>query len=205
MVNKLINRIEEVVLCSLLVGMTLLVFIEVVLRFGFNSGLLWAEEVTLYIAAWFVLFGASYGIKVGAHIGVDAFVKLLPESPRRYAGILAVLMSLFYCGLFLYGGWIYLSKMKMIGIEMEDLPVPKWMAMSILFIGSVLLATRLSQLLWSMLTGKQLGFHVVDEAQESLALAKEMEELKDHINQKIGTPQSGDHDESKVNNKGDAS
>lgn len=184
MFGKLISRAEESILCLLLAGMTLLVFVEVIMRFGFNSGILWAEEVTLYIAAWFVLFGASYGIKVGAHIGVDAFVKLLPGKPRRIIGIIAVLLCCVYCGLFLYGGWIYLSKMKMIGIEMEDLPIQKWQAMSVLIIGFVLLSIRLLQLLWSIVQGKQDGFHMVDEAQESMRIAKELEAMQAKEDQK---------------------
>ncbi len=176
--SNLINRAEESILCLLLAGMTLLVFAEVVLRFGFNSGIHWAQEVTLYIAAWFVLFGASYGIKVGAHIGVDAFVKLLPAKPRKWVGVTAVIMCCIYCGLFLYGSWIYLAKMKMIGIEMEDLPIPRWMAMSILFIGFVFLAIRLVQLLISILTGKKEGFHIVSEADESMHIARELQAME---------------------------
>ena len=184
MFGKLISRAEESILCLLLAGMTLLVFVEVIMRFGFNSGILWAEELTLYIAAWFVLFGASYGIKVGAHIGVDAFVKLLPGKPRRIVAIIAVLLCCIYCGLFLYGGWIYLSKMKMIGIEMEDLPIQKWQAMSVLIIGFILLSIRLLQLLWNIIKGKQDGFHMVDEAQESMRIAKELEAMQAKEDQK---------------------
>jgi len=191
--SSAINRIEETILCLLLTSMTLLVVVEVVLRFGFNTGMLWAQEVTLYIAAWFVLFGASYGIKVGAHIGVDAFVKLLPDTPRRFVGAIAVLLCCVYCGLFLYGSWIYLLKMKMIGIEMEDLPIQKWQAMSVLVIGFALLIIRLVQLLWSILTGKQDGFHMIDEAKESMHIARELK-LMQAREAKAQQAQSIDHD-----------
>lgn len=77
--RNLVTRIEEGILSLLLVAMTLLVFAEVVARFGFNAGIHWAQEATLLMAGWFVLFGASYGVKVGAHIGVDVFVKMLPR------------------------------------------------------------------------------------------------------------------------------
>ncbi|MCL6415897.1 TRAP transporter small permease [Aestuariirhabdus sp. Z084] len=172
--RDLINSLEEGFIRLLLVGMTLLVFVEVVLRFGFNTGIHWAQEVTLLMSAWFVLFGVSYGIKVGAHIGVDAFVKLLPETPRRVAAIIAVVLCLFYCGLFLYGGWVYLSKLHMIGIELEDLPYPKWIATSILFIGFVLLAMRFLHLLWKLMIGQAEGFKLADEAKESMHLADEV-------------------------------
>ncbi len=177
---KALHWLEEAILRTLLVAITLLVFFETILRFGFNTGLLWAQEVTLYMAAWFVLFGASWGIRSGAHIGVDAFVKMLPRTPRRVAGVIAVLMGLVYSGLFVYGSWIYVSKIKMIGIEMEDLPIPKWTALSILVIGFSLLAVRLLVLLKQIMTGEADGFHHADEAKDSMKLAEEISEHLDN-------------------------
>lgn len=153
--------------------MTLLVFVEVVMRFGFNEGIDWAQEVTLHLSAWMVLFGASYGIKVGSHIGVDAVVRVLPSMWRRIVSIIAVLAALAYCGLFIKGSWVYLKMVRMIGIELEDVPIPKWTGHSILFIGFVLLAVRLLQLLWQLIIGKADGFKMADEAKESLLLAEE--------------------------------
>jgi len=174
MLGRVINRLEESILCLLLVSMTLLVFFETVLRFGFNTGLLWAEEATLYLSAWMVLFGASYGIKVKAHIGVDAFVKRLPDMPRRIVGFVAVICCLIYCGIFIYGSWIYLSKMYKIGIKLNDIPVEKWIAQSILLIGFILLVIRFLELLWKMTLGESKGFEFVDEAKESMHLVNEL-------------------------------
>lgn len=178
--RKLINNLEEGFISLLLVAMTLLVFSEVVARFVFNAGIHWAQEVTLLMAAWFVLFGASYGIKVGSHIGVDVFVKMLPKGATRFFTLVAIALCLFYCGLFLYGSWIYLSKMKMIGIELEDLPVPKWIPMTVLIIGFGLLVVRFLDLGWKVVTRQADGFHLADEAKESMELA---DELKDAVDQ----------------------
>ena len=191
-VLRALHWLEEAILRTLLVAITLLVFFETVLRFGFNTGLLWAQEVTLYMAAWFVLFGASWGIRTGAHIGVDAVVKLLPRTPRRIAGILAVLMGLVYSGLFVYGSWIYVSKVKMIGIEMEDLPLPKWIALSILVIGFSLLAVRLLVLLKQLITDETDGFHHADEAKESMKLAEEINEHLDTVTSSHESDSKGD-------------
>ncbi|WP_427978889.1 TRAP transporter small permease [Agarivorans sp.] len=174
---KLVNwfrSIEENLIASLLVVMTLLVFIEVVMRFVFNSGLHWIQEVTLYCSAWLVLLGASWGVREGAHIGVDAFVKLLPHKQRKLLTLVALALCLFYCSLFLYGSWVYLSKLHSIGIEMEDLPIEKWKAMSVLFIGFVLLVVRFLEVGWKVITNQQDGFHLADEAKESMQLADEL-------------------------------
>jgi C4-dicarboxylate transporter, DctQ subunit len=169
-----INRAEEIIIELLLVGITLIVFMDVVLRFGFDTGFIWSEELTLHLCAWLVLFGASYGLKVGAHIGVDALVRLLPVWGRRLATGLAVLLGLVYCGLFLYGSWVYLAKVKEIGLELEDLPIPVWIAHGILVIGMVLLAIRLLELLWAVGWRGATGFHRVDEAEESMHMARDL-------------------------------
>ncbi|KJR98118.1 MAG: C4-dicarboxylate ABC transporter permease [Desulfobulbaceae bacterium BRH_c16a] len=174
MFMRIINRAEEAIICILLVAITILVFTDVVMRFGFNMGLMWSQELTLHMSAWFVLFGASYGLKVGSHIGMDAFVKLFPAGGRRILTGIGAILALVYCYLVLYGSWIYLAKMKKIGITMEDLPIPVWIANGMLFVGFVFLTVRLLILLWGVITGKTDSFKHADEAKESLALAKEM-------------------------------
>ena len=164
MLTRVVNRLEEGVISLLLVFTTLLVFAEVVLRFGFNTGFLWIQELTLHASAWMVLFGASYGIKVGAHIGVDAIVRALPPGVRRWVSVLAACLCLVYCGLFIVGAWTYLDRMHMIGIDLEDLPVKQWLAHSILLIGFVLLSIRFLQLMWAFALGRASGFRLADEA-----------------------------------------
>ena len=178
---RMLNRAEEGIISLLLVAMTLLVFLEVVMRFVFNSGFMWAQELTLHISAWFVLFGASYGLKVGAHIGVDAFIKTLPPMGQRVLSSIAVLFSLIYCGLFLYGSWIYLGKMKKIHMELEVLPVETWVAHSILIIGFTFLSIRLLQLLWHIAKGDANGFSHTNEAEESMSLVEELAAEKEHF------------------------
>ena len=174
MLGNFINKFEENFLSLLLVGMTLLVFSEVVLRFGFNTGVDWSQEVTLYMMAWFVLFGASYGVKVGAHIGVDSFVKLFPKRIRQTLGVLSVAICIAYCVIFMVGAWNYLAKLKKINIEMEDLEIQRWMSESIIFLGFLFLIFRFLQLLIKIFKGEAEGFSHIDEAEESLELAAQI-------------------------------
>ena len=168
MFSRIWNSLEETIIGVLLVTMTLLVFVEVFMRFVLNEGFLWMEELTLHLSAWMVLFGASYGVRVGAHIGVDAFINHLSNNVRRLLGGIAVILSMVYCALIGYGAWVYLVKMDMIGIELEDLPIKKSVAHSILLIGMVLLAIRLFEVLVKIIRNKSIGFETVDEAKKAL-------------------------------------
>ena len=168
MFSRIWNGLEETIIGVLLVSMTLLVFVEVFMRFVLNSGFLWMEELTLHMSAWMVLFGAAYGVRVGAHIGVDAFINHLSDNIRRLLGGIAVILSIVYCALIGYGAWFYLAKIKKYNIELEDIPLNKWVAHSILFIGMVLLAIRLFEVLIQIIRGNSLGFETVDEAKKAL-------------------------------------
>ncbi len=52
--------------------MTLLTFIQVVARYVFNYSFVWALELNGVLFAWLIFIGMSYGVRVGAHIGIDA-------------------------------------------------------------------------------------------------------------------------------------
>ncbi len=171
---RILNRAEEAIISLLLISTTLLVFIDVVMRFGFGTGFMWSQELTLHMSAWFVLFGASYGVKAGSHIGMDAFVRLFPSAGRRFLTGIACVLSLTYCGLILYGSYFYLLKMKKIGIYLEDMEIEAWIAHSILIIGFALLVFRLFIVLKNVVTGKADGFKHADEAKDSMEIVSEL-------------------------------
>ncbi|MCC7049367.1 MAG: TRAP transporter small permease [Alphaproteobacteria bacterium] len=148
--------------------MTLLTFTQVVLRYVFNSGLVWALEATTYMFGWLVLFGMSYGVKVGSHIGVDVLVKTLPVRGQRAVGVLAGLLCMLYAVIIFYGGYEYVAKMHQLGVEAEDIPIERWMLLIILPIGFALLFVRLGQVTWRILAGRQEGFRLADEAREAI-------------------------------------
>jgi C4-dicarboxylate transporter DctQ subunit len=168
-VSRLIGRLEESVIAFLLAAMTLLTFAQVVLRYVFNSGFVWALEASTYLFGWLVLFGMSYGVKVGSHIGVDALVKLLPLWGRRAAGLFAALLCMVYAAILFKGSLDYVEKMHIIGVEAEDLPIERWILLLILPIGFAMLFFRLAQVAWRIWSGRQTGFTLANEAAETVA------------------------------------
>ena len=165
--SRLVNAFEEGTIALLFAAMTLVTFSQVVARYVFNTGAVWALELTVYLFAWLVLFGMSYGVKVHAHLGVDALVKVFPSHIQRVFGLLAVGAGLVYGAILLIGSWQYVSKLFAIGIESEDLPIPQWVPMAILPIGVALLMFRLAQVGWRIWRGEQQTL-LADEAQHTI-------------------------------------
>ncbi len=161
--RKWIDYFEEAVLALLLSAMTIITFSQVVARYLFNSGAVWALELTTFLFAWLVLFGASYCVKKGVHIGIDAFVMLFPEKIRRLLTLLAISCCILFAGLLFKGSWDYLETLHMIGLEVEDMPIEEWKVKIILPIAFVLITFRLLEVAYHVIKGDVSTLHFVNE------------------------------------------
>ncbi|MDD2844718.1 MAG: TRAP transporter small permease [Rhodoferax sp.] len=170
---KILDHLEEWIIGLMLAAMTALTFLQVVMRYGFNSGFSWALELTTVFFAFMIFVGISYGVRVGSHIGVDALVKMMPHNTRRNVSILAVLLSLLYVGLVLTGATTYVMKMQEVGIEFEDMPIERWQVLIIMPLGFLLTGWRFVQILIGLLTGKTDSLRLADEAAEAMRLKSE--------------------------------
>jgi C4-dicarboxylate transporter DctQ subunit len=166
--REAMHRVEEGLIAAILGTMASLSFVQVVLRYGFNSGFIWQLEANTYLFSWLVMIGISYCVRVRAHIGVDAAVRLLPPSPRRVVGIVVLLLALLYAVLMIIGSFDYIHKMYVINVEAEDIPVPTWVLSLCLPLGFVLLLIRLLEMGWRIITGRSEGYELADEAKEAV-------------------------------------
>lgn len=99
-------RMLEVVLVLSMLTMFVLVFINVMLRIFFNSGIDFAEEIPRFAFIWMTFIGAIIGMHRHAHLGVDMVVAALPVMGRKVCwGISQAIMTV--CSLYmLYGTWL---------------------------------------------------------------------------------------------------
>ncbi|WP_293448384.1 TRAP transporter small permease [Planktotalea sp.] len=105
--GRAVNEIEETAIALILGLMTLITFTNVVLRYGFNTGLIWGLEMVTFLFAWLVLFGISYAVKITAHLGVDAIINLFDAPKKRILAIVAVGVCIAYAFLLTKGAWDY--------------------------------------------------------------------------------------------------
>ncbi|MCW9044239.1 MAG: TRAP transporter small permease [Pseudopelagicola sp.] len=105
--HSFVDRIEETLIALLLGLMTLITFANVIARFGFNSNILWALELTVFLFGWLVLLGASYAVKKHSHLGVDAILNMVPPSAARIMGLISVAICLVFSLLLLKGAYDY--------------------------------------------------------------------------------------------------
>jgi C4-dicarboxylate transporter DctQ subunit len=107
--------------------MTLLTFANVISRYVFNDNILWALELTVFMFAWMVLVGASYGVKKHFHIGVDVIINMGSEKTRKIYALLAVTSCLAFSVLLFIGSWNYWYPFvtERAWYETDDIPMPE--------------------------------------------------------------------------------
>ena len=90
---RILDRLEEIIIASLMGAATLLIFVSVVHRFGTGISFLypyfiqihiaWAQELCIYMFIWMAKFGAAYGVRTGIHVGVDVLINRLNDRWRK--------------------------------------------------------------------------------------------------------------------------
>lgn len=95
----------KVLIVSSLVCITLLIFSNVVLRYGFNSGLFFSEEISRLAFVWLVFAGAQLMLHENGHIGVDIVTSRVSPTVGKYLLLLTQVLMLYVTWLFLQGSW----------------------------------------------------------------------------------------------------
>lgn len=107
MLGKVVHEFEETAIAVMLGAMTLLTFVNVIMRYVFNSMVIWGLEVVLILFAWLVLFGIPYAFKVTANLGVDVILNIVSPRTRYALSLLAAILCIVYALLIAKGAWDY--------------------------------------------------------------------------------------------------
>ena len=95
--KKFLNNFEGYCCIFTLAAMSIIVFIQVVFRFVIKSSLPWSEEASRYLLVWTAFLGGAYGVRQGAHIGIEAFALLLPKKAQKVLNIIVMVASIVLC------------------------------------------------------------------------------------------------------------
>jgi TRAP-type C4-dicarboxylate transport system permease small subunit len=106
--NRVVNgycRALEALIALMLATMVVLVFGNVVLRYGFNSGITMSEEVSRWLFVWLTFLGAIVALKEHAHLGSDMLVSRLPPVGKKICLIAGHLLMIYITWLLLKGSY----------------------------------------------------------------------------------------------------
>ena len=96
----------EVAIVVLLAAMVLMVFGNVVLRYGFNTGIVISEEMSRYLFVWLTFIGAVVTFRENAHMGVETLVRQFPRFGRLFCMVASNVVIFFCSAVFFWGTWM---------------------------------------------------------------------------------------------------
>jgi C4-dicarboxylate transporter DctQ subunit len=189
-IGEITDYMEETLIALFLGLMTLLTFANVLFRYVLNSNILWALELTVFMFAWMVLVGASYGVKKHFHIGVDVLINIVPPGLKKTFALLAVGCCLAFSISLLIGSWNYWLPFitDRAWYETEDIPMPeilqflsdwfnegeryerlpRFIPYFALPLGMAMLTYRFIQIAWQVATNQVDSMIASHEAEEKL-------------------------------------
>ena len=141
LLSQLLSRLFEGVVVFCLATMLVLVFVNVVLRYGFNSGLSLSDEGARYLFVWLTFIGAVIALRDNAHLGVDLLFKRLPPFGQRLCAVLAELLMLFCCGLFFVGS------LKQTVINLDNLSPVAGIPLGLMYLAGVVCSLSMAAII----------------------------------------------------------
>jgi TRAP-type C4-dicarboxylate transport system permease small subunit len=85
--------------------MVVMVFGNVVMRYGFNSGLTLSEELSRWLFVWMTFLGAVVALNERAHLGTDSLISRLPPGGKKLCLLVTLLLMGYLCWLIFQGAY----------------------------------------------------------------------------------------------------
>lgn len=150
-----LHNLEDIVAAAFLTVTTVLVIINIIMRYILNSGIVWTEEVATGCFVWSVFIGAAAVFKHRGHVGVDLVVKALPETARKAVTAVTDIILVVLNGYMSYLAVLYIrtSYTKMTPV----LGVSSAYISSSVLIAFVLMTLYSVKFVWDDLFGKKEG------------------------------------------------
>lgn len=145
-------KLLELLIVVCMVAMVIMVFGNVVLRYGFNSGINVSDEMARYSFIWLTYIGAMVAMREKGHLGVDTLVKHLGVGGKKVCLFLSETLMLACNALFFLGTW------RMHALQVSNVSPVVGLSMiwvyGIGYIVGVVMAIMNLHVLWRLLTGQ---------------------------------------------------
>lgn len=123
---KFIEKFEKFVACASVSVMAILVFVNVIARFIFNSPLAVADEMSCYLFVLMSFMGTAIAARRKAHLGLTIVTDKLSPSAARKVQVLMYLIAAVFCLLIVIFGIEMVMSQYVLGQETATMQWPEW-------------------------------------------------------------------------------
>jgi C4-dicarboxylate transporter DctQ subunit len=166
---RILDRLEEILIASLIAGATAVIFVAVVQRYAlgvpflypllYNINLTWAQELCIYMFVWMAKFGAAYGVRTGIHVGVDVVVNMLEPKWRNKVVLFSLLCGALFTFVVGTMGAKFVIELYPTDQVSPDMELPRWIIFLCVPLGSYLMCFRFLQVAWTFFWTGELPHH----------------------------------------------
>ncbi|MBU8880714.1 TRAP transporter small permease [Bacillus sp. FJAT-29790] len=172
-----IDALLKLVIVICLSLMAIFVFTNVVLRYAFNSGITWSEEVSRFLFVWLIFLGAILAFKDNEHLGVDSFVKKLPLAGKKVVYTISNIILLITLVFLFDGSW----KLTLLNV---DLSAPATgMSYAYIYVFGVIMSGAMILIilfkLFRFIFKKDMSQLIMTTGSEEIVELAELENVKD--------------------------
>jgi TRAP-type C4-dicarboxylate transport system permease small subunit len=123
-VRLIVEKILSWIVAVLLVGMSLVVFTNVILRYFFGMTIGWYEELSRFLLIWIVFLGAVIAFFKGDHLSLDIVLKIIKPKARRVVSAVADLLVVAALLIMIQGGFAMALDSLASGWIASSIPIP---------------------------------------------------------------------------------
>ena len=186
--DRILDRLEEWLIASLMAAATAITFVAADHRYGSSNAVVlstwakvhgltwlsvaadwiyvelaginlsWAQEPATYMFVWMAKFGAALGVRTDIHVGVDVLVDRLEPAARKSVIVFALLCGALFTGVIGTLGAIYVHELDPDQVS-QELEWPSWIIYLCIPLGSYLMCFRFLQVAWRFLRSGYLPHH----------------------------------------------
>jgi len=156
--DKILTYFENTLVVTGLLSVTFVLFINVVLRYIFKAGLVWAEEYARYAIIWIVMAGSGAAVRENMHMSITALVDVTKGKTFHFIINMFVLVVSMIFSLFLVYAGIRLTSSMITNNQVSPaLEIPLWWIYVSIPIGGVLMTIRFIQSFFKQLSDYKKG------------------------------------------------
>ena len=143
--DKLLANFEDVLVFICLSFATFLAFVEVILRYVFETSITWSSEIVIVSIIWAVFIGLPITLRKGGHIKVDVVVDLLSGKKKGFVIFLATMVGVLFSLFLFFFSVKYTAFLKESGEVSITTDIPEYLYFLALPVGGFLLSIRYVQ------------------------------------------------------------
>ena len=139
------EKLELSIFVILMTLMTIIIFVQVIMRYVMKNSLVWSEELARYLFIWLIYLGISYGAKCMKHIKIEDALGLFPIAFRPKVVLIGDFVFFMFSVFISYTAFTIVLKQLKLGQESPAMNMPIWIIYAAPMVGFGLTAIRLIQ------------------------------------------------------------